>query len=100
MTSSLEKPRDKICVVVANEIHTGAVELCQFDEFLALDKVGSNRGEFFLADHLVTLWQSNRTGGSTTANQLPQWLGRSFNSSTFRTFPRFILETYQRDSLG
>ena len=59
VTSSLEKPCDKICVVVANEIHTAPVFMRNIDEFLALDKAGLKRGEFLFADHLVTLRQQN-----------------------------------------
>ena len=85
--SSLEKPCNKICVVVANESHAGAVILRKLDEFLALNKVCLNRGEFFFTDHPITLWQSNHAGGSTTAISFLNGLA-VLKSTTFQTSTR------------
>ena len=41
VTALLEKPRNKICVVMANESHAGAVVLCKLDEFLAFNNSAS-----------------------------------------------------------
>jgi len=61
VTLSLEKPRDQICVVVANEIHVAPNFFRSIEEFLTLNKVGLKQIEFSLADHLITLRQLNHT---------------------------------------
>ena len=57
MTSSLEKRRDKVSILVATEVHTPSILVRNIDELLTLDKVGFNRGEFILVDHVATFGQ-------------------------------------------